>query len=106
MKDGTYAAEAAHEADHWWFVGRRNLFAREIARIGLARDAPVLDLGTSSGTNLRMLRNAGYSNVLGLDSSNEALRWCVSKGFRPVIKGDITRLPFADAAAALVLATD
>ena len=74
MKDDTYAAEAAHEADHWWFVGRRHLFARELARIGCARDARVIDLGTSSGTNLRMLRAAGYSRFVGVDASSEALQ--------------------------------
>ena len=35
MEPGVYAAEAEVEAHHWWFVGRRELFAREIARAGV-----------------------------------------------------------------------
>ena len=106
MRDATFAVEAAVEAEHWWFVGRRRLFAREIARRRIGPAARILDLGTSTGTNLRMLREAGFANVAGLDSSEEALRWCLDKLPGKVVRGDITRLPFAHAQADLVLATD
>jgi SAM-dependent methyltransferase len=106
MRDATFAVEAAIEAEHWWFVGRRKLFAREIARRRIGPAARILDLGTSTGTNLRMLREAGFRNIAGLDSSEEALRWCVDKLPGNVVKGDITRLPFGRDQADLVLATD
>ena len=106
MRDTTFAVEAAVEAEHWWFAGRRRLFAREIGRLRIGSAARVLDLGTSTGTNLRMLRDAGFSNVAGLDCSEEALRWCLEKNLGNVIKGDITRLPFFHEQADLVLATD
>lgn len=106
MKAGAFEIEAEAEQDHWWFVGRRALFAREIARLGLARHARVLDLGTSTGTNLRLLRDEGFSRVTGLDASDEAIAWCRKKGLGLVLKGDITRLPFASASADLILATD
>ena len=106
MRHTTFAVEAAIEAEHWWFVGRRRLFAREIARRRIGPAARILDLGTSTGTNLRMLREAGFPNVAGLDSSEEALRWCLDKLPGNVVKGDITRLPFGHEQADLVLATD
>jgi SAM-dependent methyltransferase len=106
MRHATFAVEAAIEAEHWWFAGRRRLFAREIARRRIGTSARVLDLGTSSGSNLRMLRDSGFSNITALDSSEEALRWCQEKYLSGVVKGDITRLPFCHDQADLVLATD
>jgi SAM-dependent methyltransferase len=102
----TYAAEARIEATHWWFVGRRWLFAREIARLGIGRDARILDIGTSTGTNLRMLRDLGHRRVTGLDVSADAIRYCEDKGLGPVRQGDICALPFPDGSFDLVLATD
>jgi SAM-dependent methyltransferase len=49
MDLAAYGVEAEVEATHWWFVGRRRLFGREIAGLGLSKDAAVLDVGTSTG---------------------------------------------------------
>ncbi len=106
MKSTTYAIEAEVEATHWWFTERRRLFGRMIARMGLLRDARILDIGTSTGTNLRMLRDLGFTNFEGLDQSEEAIRWCADKGLGKVTAGDVCKLPFADESFDLVLATD
>src|SRR5450759_4798081 len=96
MDSSTYAVEAEVEAAHWWFVARRRLFADLIADQQVAFDARVLDIGTSTGTNLRMLQELGFSNRLGLDLSDDAIRWCAEKGLGKVEKGDICNLPFKD----------
>jgi SAM-dependent methyltransferase len=106
MESAVYAKEAIVEATHWWFVGRRKLFATELSRAGIRLDARVLDVGTSTGTNLRLLRELGFQHVTGLDFSDEAIRYCEQKGFGPVQKGDICAIPFADGTFDLVLATD
>jgi SAM-dependent methyltransferase len=106
MELAVHAVEAVVEQTHWWFVGRRRLFAREVAALGLSPSARVLDIGTSTGTNLRMLRDAGYERVLGVDQSVEAIRHCEAKGLGQVHHGDICALPFADESFDLVLATD
>jgi SAM-dependent methyltransferase len=106
MDIAAYEVEAEIEGTHWWFAGRRRLFAAEIERLGMDRDAMVLDIGTSTGTNLRMLRGLGYGNVQGLDVSDEAIRYCVEKGFNTVRRGDLCDMPFASNAFDLVLATD
>lgn len=82
------------------------MFISEIDRLELPKDARILDIGTSTGTNLRMLRHAGYTEVLGLDSSEEAIRWTAAKGLPEVIKGDVCALPFDPGRFDLVLATD
>jgi len=106
MDTSTYAVEAEVEATHWWFQGRRHLFAAEIARLGLGRDAAILDIGTSTGTSLRMLRDAGFTNVRGLDSSATAIQFCAERGLGTVLLGDVCDLPFPAGGFDLVLATD
>src|SRR5262249_17981683 len=106
MRTPTYTVEAAVEETHWWFVGRRRLFGRELARAGLSVNARTLDVGTSTGSNLRLLRDCGFTRVTGLDLSAEAIRLCEAKGFGPVRQGSICAMPFPDGAFDLVLATD
>jgi SAM-dependent methyltransferase len=106
LLESVYAVDARLERDHWWYVGRRKLFAGLIGDLGLAPDEPVLDIGTSSGTNLRLLRDMGFTDVTGLDFSEEAIRFCAEAGFGTVRQGDITNMPFAAESFSLVLATD
>jgi len=106
MDAATYAVEAVIEQNHWWFTVRRELFAREIRALGLGPEARVLDIGTSTGTNLRMLRELGFARVAGLDSSEDAIRFCAAKGLGQVRQGDVRAMPFEAASFELVLATD
>ena len=106
MDIATYAIEAEVEATHWWFTGRRRLFAREIDKTGLPRTSRVLDVGTSTGANLRLLRDLGFHAVDGLDFSNEAIRYCRERGLGLVRYGDVCSMPFADGSFDLLLATD
>ena len=86
--------------------GAPQAFARLIGTLPVSTDDPVLDVGTSAGTNLRMLRELGFGNVTGLDFSEEAIRFCAEKGLGTVRRGDVTGMPFSDEAFSLVLATD
>lgn len=106
MDSNTYAIEAQVEATHWWFTERRWLFGRLIRDLGLAPNARILDIGTSTGTNLRLLRDLGFHNAEGLDASPEAVQWCMEKGYGKVTAGDVCKLPFPDQTFDLILATD
>jgi SAM-dependent methyltransferase len=101
-----FAAEAQAEESHWWFVGRRQLFAEKLRRTSLPRNACILDIGTGTGSTLRMLHDLGYSSVVGIDASDEAIRYCAAKGLGPVKKGDLCDLQFADGSFEFVFATD
>jgi SAM-dependent methyltransferase len=106
MEATVYAVEAEVERTHWWFVNRRRLFGMELKRAGLAGEARTLDVGSGTGSNLRLLRDLGYRNVVGLDASDDAIRYCAEKGLPPVRRGDVCALPFPDASFDLVMATD
>ncbi|HXV23718.1 MAG TPA: class I SAM-dependent methyltransferase [Alphaproteobacteria bacterium] len=106
MELAVYEHEAAVEETHWWFVGRRKLFSRELSRLGLSEHSRILDIGTGTGANLRLLRQIGMHRVVGLDESDTAIRFCAARGLGAVQQGDIRRLPFEDGTFDLVLATD
>lgn len=106
MDSATFAVEAEVEATHWWFVGRRRLFAAELVEAGAKRTDHVLDIGTGTGANLRLLCDLGFTTVTGLDASEAAIGYCAAKGLGAVQKGDICALPFPDDSFELVLATD
>lgn len=106
MDQGAYAVESQVEQTHWWFVVRRKLFRKTIDGLHLPPDAAILDIGTSTGTNLRMLREMEFTNFQGLDFNDDAIRWCAEKGLGDVKKGDVCNIPFGDAQFDLVLATD
>ena len=106
MDAANFAVEAQVEENHWWFAGRRKLFARELTRIGLNESSAILDVGTGTGANLRMLRSLDAKNVTGLDSDELAIRYCQSKDLGQVRRGDICAIPFADESFDFVIATD
>jgi SAM-dependent methyltransferase len=106
MESSSYSEEDEVEADHWWFRGRRRLFAAILQHFGVASNSRVLDVGTSSGSNLRMLRDAGFTNFLGLEISARAIEICTRKGLGPIEHGDICSMPFPDGSFDFVLATD
>ena len=106
MEHGVYDVEARMEAEHWWFRGRRILFASEMRGLKVQARASVLDVGSGTGSNLRMLREEGFENVTGIDLHYPAVRYCWAKGFTSVVSCDATKLPFADDRFDVVLATD
>lgn len=106
MECATYEVESQVEQSHWWFVGRRQLFRRCIEALALPADAAILDVGTSTGTNLRLLRDMGFTRYRGLDPSPDAIRWCAQKGFGTVEQGSVSKIPHPDETFDLVLATD
>ena len=106
MDNAVYEVEARIEATHWWFVGRRALFTREIGRLGLDLHARVVDVGTGTGAGLRMLRDLRFTDVQGIDANEIAIRYCALKNLGQVQKGDICALPFPDASKDLICATD
>jgi SAM-dependent methyltransferase len=106
MDTQTFEVEAEVEATHWWFVQRRKLFSAEIDRLGLSLQAQILDVGTGTGANLRLLKELGFTAVEGVDPSPEAKRFCAAKGLGTVTSGDACAIPFEDNQFDLVMATD
>jgi SAM-dependent methyltransferase len=106
METPVYKRESALEAAHWWFVGRRELFRQELEALRLPENVRVLDVGSGTGANLRLLREMRFTHVVGIDVSSVARQLCRDKGFGDVLAADVRTLPFMTGSFDLVLATD
>ncbi len=105
MDQDFFAEYAVIEDTHWWFRGRRKIFERVLAPMA-ARDEPmrILDIGFGTGAMLTFL--ARYGAVIGMDMSAEAIRFARTRCDRPMLLGDITKVPLADGTLDLVTAFD
>lgn len=106
METSVYEIEAEVEATHWWFAGRRKLFAHILKELKLPKDTPILDVGSGTGANLRLLREQKYSDVTGTDLNEAAIRFCAEKNLGRIEMADVCDLPFRDGRFHLVFATD
>ena len=106
MEKDVYEVEARVQAKHWWFAGRRRLFANELARGNVSGSCSILDVGVGSGSNLRMLADLGYTNIIGLEPNAAVVEICAKHGFSNVRQGDICGMPFPSDSFDAVLATD
>jgi len=71
-------------------------FFRELFQLKqLAKDAAILELGCGSGRNMMVLKDLGYTNILGVDFSETQIKYCHGLGLN-VRRMDITNLDFND----------
>jgi SAM-dependent methyltransferase len=97
-------AMLANEDRHWWYRGRRRIVLDELARLGLGRDAQVLDAGCGSGRLLDELTRFGQVSGLELDADSVAV--ARGRGHEDVHVGAVERLPWADETFDLVTCLD
>ena len=92
------------EENYCWFRGRRDLILR------LASSAPseakILEVGCSGGLLLGELKNRGFSNLNGIDLSQEALDICKKRGILGVKIADARNTGFPDDYFDMVIASD
>lgn len=107
MQHELYAQIRNIEADHWWYIGRRRIAFEWIARaLASHRHPRVLDIGCGTGFNLEELRARGVGRAVGLDIATDALVYCRERGLRALVRGDGSRLPFADGSFDVITALD
>ena len=104
MQDVAFVEESKIEQDHWWFVVRREMFAKYLKAV--PKDAAILDIGVGAGSNLRMLKEAGFTNYQGFDFSPLAKKFCEEKNLGVVQVGDICDSDLADNSYDVILFTD
>ncbi len=102
--DAMLAATADAEDRHFWFKGLRRT-ARQMLETGLAGRSvgQIVDCGSGTGRNLDWLR--AYGPVAGIELSPTGLAVARAQ-HRPVIRGTVTQLPFADASVDVATSFD
>lgn len=88
MELAAYQALRDSQDHHWWFVGRRRIVARLIARfVPLSPGARLLEAGCGYGGNLAMLGELGEVHAFEYDDAARAHASAISR--RPVAFGKL-----------------
>lgn len=84
-----------HEADYWWFKGRRRLIEGILKKLPKKTPLKILDVGSCTGYNLYTLSKFG--EVYGVDTEKKAVEYCKMRGFKRIsLLKDGLKLPFKD----------
>ncbi|MGC2423996.1 MAG: class I SAM-dependent methyltransferase [Nitrospirota bacterium] len=84
------------EDTYWWFLAKHSIVKSFIHLYygSNTRDAYVLDIGCGTGAFLDVLDGMGFTTH-GLDISEEALQFCVSRGKSRIVAGNVEKeMPF------------
>lgn len=73
MDPNAYLEMADTESRHWWFLARRVLLSSIISRLTLPSDARILEIGSGTGGNLKMLSAFGQVTALEMDATARSI---------------------------------
>ncbi|MFA6981615.1 MAG: class I SAM-dependent methyltransferase [Patescibacteria group bacterium] len=90
MNSREYAKMAGFEREYWWHKGRLRLVDALIRKYTAGKDLKILEIGCGTGEITEYLQR--YGEVIGLDFSDEAIRFCKQRKLKNIFKRDITRL--------------
>lgn len=82
-----------NELSHAWYKQTRNLMVDYLIKF-VQKDAKILDAGSGTGGTLKCLKQAGFRNTQGIDSSELALNLSRKRGIKAIKKGDVNKLGF------------
>lgn len=100
-----YDRMAEVEERHWWFASRRDIVEKILGRLGLPKDAAILEAGCGTGGNLKML--AHHGRVYAMEPFEAARTIASSLGAAKIADGSLpNEIPFADLSFDLILMTD
>ncbi len=92
------------EKTYWWFIARRDMLLRLAS--SAKQQAKILDIGCASGQMMQLLNANGFSNLTGIDISEEAIQACNRQGIKNVSVMDAKKLAFQDSTFDTILASD
>jgi SAM-dependent methyltransferase len=104
-----YEALFSVEDRHWWFRGLRREVSRAMARFAPRREGGLRWLDAGSGTGGLLAGEAGsgaFRLAAGLDKSWDGLTLARRRRLPALVRGSVSRLPFADASLDLVTSID
>jgi ubiquinone/menaquinone biosynthesis C-methylase UbiE len=94
------------EEENWWFVSRRDIILKLIKNEGIKPTEKILEIGCSGGPLIKLLTEEGYTNISGIDISQEAIDQCVAKGIDNVKVIDASKTLFGNNEFDLLIASD
>lgn len=94
------------EENYWWFQSRRQIVLALVNSLNLSKNAKILEIGCSGGPLLSKLKIDGFTNVFGIDISENAIIVCKERKINNTSVMDATNMDFENEAFDLVIASD
>lgn len=93
------------ENSYWWHVGRQSIISSFLnLYLSKKENLKILNIGCGTGANFKILKKFG--KVTGIDSSEEALKFCHKQEFNNVRLGKAERLDFKNESFDLITVLD
>jgi SAM-dependent methyltransferase len=103
-----YDAMRSVEDTHWWYRGLRRTVLRHLALLVPAQGRlRLLDAGCGTGGMLHEIERAGLAvDAVGIDFSEDAVRFTRERGIEGVARASVVDIPYADASFDVVVSLD
>ena len=105
MKKIAYRQMYENEITHFWYITTRNLMI-DFLKKSLREDAKILDAGCGTGGTMIYLEKVGFKNIVGVDESLEALKYCRKRNLKNIKLASVNKLPFKDESFDAVICLD
>ena len=92
MKPIAYREMYDNELTHGWYVGTRKLLIKFLKKYS-SINARILDAGCGTGGTIKFLKEAGFKNIVGIDNSQTALKFCKKRKITNISLGSVNNLP-------------
>jgi ubiquinone/menaquinone biosynthesis C-methylase UbiE len=108
MNKNSYEMTYNLESIYWWFTARLDIFVcffKNLLKRGLIpKNSKILNLGCGTGIQTEIFSRFG--EVVSLDYSEDALKFCGIRRLDRLVRADAGKMPFADASFDVVLCFD
>jgi ubiquinone/menaquinone biosynthesis C-methylase UbiE len=108
MNENSYEMTYNLESRYWWFTARLDIFVsffKNLLKRELIPDNPkILNLGCGTGIQTEIF--SMFGEVVSLDYSEDALKFCGIRKLDRLVRADAGKLPFSDASFDVVLCFD
>lgn len=93
MKKIAYKEMFENELTHPWYQ-RTRLLMINVLKKTLNKKSIILDVGCGTGGTIAQLKNHGFNNVFGIESSNMAISFCKKRGLKNIILSRAENIPY------------
>lgn len=104
MKKIAYMQMYENELNHGWYLGTRRHLVKTLKQYSQA-NSKILDAGAGTGGTIKLLEQAGFKNIIGIEKSDTAIGYAKQRGLS-VKKGDINKLRFEKDSFDIIICLD
>lgn len=105
MKKTEFEHLAKMEEKYWWHAGRLRIIQKQLQLINKDKsNTQILNIGCGTGGTVPLLEQ--YGEVVNVDVSKEAIKYCEDKGVKNIHLYNGRNLPFSDSSFDIGVALD